>query len=567
MLNQDVNYVIIKIKGNYNMALDGIVLKKLTDQLSILLPLRISKINNISDTELLFQLKGNNDRYSLLVSCHSQFNRINLTDKKYPVPLEPSNYVMLLRKHLENGIITQIKQGGLDRYLTFTVNTHNEIGDPITRYLFIELMGKYANTILTDENFRILDALKRIPPFENTKRTLQPGAIYFYPDDQDKADPFSTNTFDPNQSFTNQFSGFSPLLSKEFEYRLHNNEAFTEIIKEIQNSDSIYVTEYRDQIYFHIIPLKQFETDSRRFDLMNGLDELYFYKEEIDRIRQQTGDLFKYVRRELKKNQQKLGKLQDSLKNALDCEKWHTYGDLLYAYQTKISKGINKIDLPSFENDELITISLDPKLDAKQNAKKCFQKYNKGKKGQVYIDQQITLCQNEIDYFQALHEQLDIIDFKDAEEIKEELINYGYLTNSKKRKQTKKAILNYLTIDYDETTTIFVGKNNRQNDYLTFKLATKNDYWFHAIDFHGSHTIVKTDHLNEDIIRLAASFAAYFSHARQSSSIPIAYTQVRNLKKIPKAKLGFVSMSNYKSIYIDIDKDQLKKYIILKEIA
>ena len=549
------------------MALDGIVLKKLTDQLITLLPLRISKINNISDTELLFQLKGNNDRYSLLISCHSQFNRINLTDKKYPVPLEPSNFVMLLRKHLENGIITVIKQGGLDRYLTISVNTHNEIGDPITRYLFIELMGKYANAILTDENYRILDALKRIPPFENTKRTLQPGAIYSYPDEQNKADPFTSDTYDPEQSFTAQFSGFSPLLSKEFDYRLHNNELFKDIIQEMQDSNSIYVTEASDQIYFHIIPLKQFNTSNHQFELMHGLDELYFYKEEIDRIRQQTGDLFKFVRRELKKNQQKLVKLEDSLKDAFDCEKWHTYGDLLYAYQDQINKGINKIELPSFENDESINIPLDPKLDAKQNAKKFFQKYNKSKKGQIYIDQQITICQNEIDYFQTLHEQLNIIDFKDAEEIKEELINYGYLTNTKKRKQTKKTVLNYLTIEYDATTTIFVGKNNRQNDHLTFKLATKNDYWFHAIDYHGSHTIVKTDHLDETIIRLAATFAAYFSQARQSSSIPIAYTQVKNLKKIPKAKLGLVSMTNNKTIYIDIDKTKLKQYITLKEIT
>jgi len=549
------------------MALDGIVLKKLTDQLISLLPLRISKINNISDTELLFQLKGNNDRYSLLISCHSQFNRINLTDKKYPVPLEPSNFVMLLRKHLENGIITQLKQGGLDRYLTISVNTHNEIGDPITRYLFIELMGKYANAILTDENYRIFDALKRIPPFENTKRTLQPGAIYSYPEEQNKADPFTSDTYDPERSFTAQFSGFSPLLSKEFDYRLHNNESFKDIIQEMQDSNSIYVTEDKDQIYFHIIPLKQFNTSNRQFELMHGLDELYFYKEEIDRIRQQTGDLFKFVRRELKKNQQKLGKLQDSLKDALDCEKWHTYGDLLYAYQDQINKGINKVELPSFENDESIIIPLDPKLDAKQNAKKFFQKYNKSKKGQIYIDQQLTICQNEIEYFQALSEQLNIIDFKDAEEIKEELITYGYLNNTKKRKPTKKTTLNYLTITYDPTTTIFVGKNNRQNDYLTFKLATKNDYWFHAVDYHGSHTIVKTDHLDESIIRLAANLAAYFSQARQSSSIPIAYTQVKNLKKIPKAKLGLVSMTNNKTIYIDIDKAKLKQYITLKEIT
>ncbi|MEA5026173.1 MAG: NFACT RNA binding domain-containing protein [Erysipelotrichaceae bacterium] len=549
------------------MALDGIVLRKITDQLKTCLPARIIKINSISDTEILFQLKNANERFSLLISCHSQFNRINLTDKKYPIPSEPSNFVMLLRKHLENGLLASIEQGGLDRYLTMTIHTHNEIGDPISRFLFIELMGKYANIILTDETLKILDALKRIPPFENTKRTLQPGAVFTFPEDQHKLDPFIAQTYDPQQSFTNQFSGFSPLLSKEMEYRLHNNETFTSIMQTIRESEQIYVSESQGQIYFHIIPLLQFQQPVRAFPIMAGLDELYFYKEEVDRIRQQTGDLFKFVRHELKKNEQKLLKLQDALDEANDCAKWQLYGDLLYAYQQQVTKGLTQASLIDFTTGEPVLIPLDPKLGAKQNAKKCFQKYNKGKKGQQHIQEQLRNCQNEIDYFTTLQQQLTIIDFKDAEEIKEELVDYGYLAATRRKKTGKKSALNYLTIRYNDNTTIYVGKNNRQNDFLTFKAAAKTDYWFHALDYHGSHTIVKTDSLDETIIRLAATFAAYFSQARESSSIPVAYTQVKNLKKIPKAKLGLVSMTNNKTIYIDIDKSKLKQYITLKEIT
>ncbi|MPM75900.1 putative protein YloA [bioreactor metagenome] len=351
------------------------------------------------------------------------------------------------------------------------------------------------------------------------------------------------------------------------EYRLHNNETFTSIMQTIRESEQIYVSESQGQIYFHIIPLLQFQQPVRAFPIMAGLDELYFYKEEVDRIRQQTGDLFKFVRHELKKNEQKLLKLQDALDEANDCAKWQLYGDLLYAYQQQVTKGLTQASLIDFTTGEPVLIPLDPKLGAKQNAKKCFQKYNKGKKGQQHIQEQLRNCQNEIDYFTTLQQQLTIIDFKDAEEIKEELVDYGYLAATRRKKTGKKSALNYLTIRYNDNTTIYVGKNNRQNDFLTFKAAAKTDYWFHALDYHGSHTIVKTDSLDETIIRLAATFAAYFSQARESSSIPVAYTQVKNLKKIPKAKLGLVSMTNNKTIYIDIDKSKLKQYITLKEIT
>ena len=548
------------------MALDGIVLDKITKQIQQLLPVRITKINNISDTELLFQLKGSGERYQLLISCHSQFNRINLTDKKYPIPKEPSNFVMLLRKHLENGMLVSMVQEGYDRYLKLIIHTHNEIGDPISRILYVELMGKYANVILVDEEFKILDALKRIPPFENAQRTIQPGAIFTFPKQQDKINPFNTDTYDPNLPLTTQFSGFSPLLSKEFEYRLHQGESFKKIIDQIEATDHIYVSEEQDKLYFHIIPLTQFDSKPRVFSIMNGLDELYFYQEEIDRIRQQTGDLFKFVRRELKKNQQKHHKLTDSLNEAQDCEKWRSFGDLIYAYQSQIKKGMKSIALPDFNDGSLIDIPLDPKLDAKQNAKKCFQRYTKGKSGQVHIQRQLDLTQDEIDYFTTIQKQLEISDFKDALEIREELSNYGYLKANKKAKTSKKAILNYIEIEYDNQTTIYVGKNNRQNEYLTFKLANKSDHWFHVSDYHGAHVLVKTNELNEKIIRLAAMLAGYFSEARQSSSIPVSYTLIRDLKKIPKAKIGQVSMSTHKTIYIDIDKDVLKEYITLKEL-
>lgn len=547
------------------MALDGILLHKIVNNLQFLEQSRINKIYQVSNTELLFQIKPKGPKVQLLISCHSQFNRIHLTDHKYPTPEEPNVFIMLLRKHLENGIIQSIQQGELDRYLTLTITNRNELGDIVQKYLMIELMGKYANAILCNEDFKIIDAMKRIPPFENTKRILQPGATYQYPESQQKKDPFTSTTYDPSLTFTEQFAGFSPLLSKEVQYRIEQGQTFSAIIKEIEESELFYISKKTDLEEYHCIPLTYLKIPAQAYPIMEALDVLYFHKEERDRIRQQTGDLFKFVRKEIKKSQQKLPKLYTSLEEAMNNEQWQVYGDLLYAYSYQVKKGMKAIELPSFENDSLIMIPLDEKLDGKQNAKKYFQKYRKGKNGQHYIQEQITITEKELHYFQGLEQQLLLADFNDAKEIREELVQYGYMSSIKQkiRKQKKVKEYHYLTVSVNDQVTIYVGKNNLQNDYLTFQLARKDYYWFHAKEFHGAHVVVNTSEPNEEVIRLAAMLAAYFSQGRQSSSIPVDYTQVKNIKKIPKSKLGFVSITNYKTIYIDIDETILSNYITL----
>lgn len=202
------------------MALDGLLLHALCRQFQEILPCKIYKIHQISNTELLFHLRTQREKKNLLISCHSQYNRINLTDRTYPTPEEPSHFVMLLRKHLEGGLILSVQQGGLDRWLVMEVSLRNEIGDKVFRKLYVELMGKYANVILVDEDNRILDALKRIPPFENTKRTIQPGAQFTLPEQAVKQDPFTAQTVDPQQPLHQQFDGFSPLLGREVEARM-----------------------------------------------------------------------------------------------------------------------------------------------------------------------------------------------------------------------------------------------------------------------------------------------------------------------------------------------------------
>lgn len=540
------------------MALDGILLHKIVQKIKPEFPARINKIYQVSNSEILFQLKTQTTRKNLIVSCHTIYNRLNLTERSYPTPEEPSSFVMLLRKHLESATIQSIEQGGLDRYVCLECHMRNEIGDKVIRYLYIELMGKYANLIFVDSNGKIMDALKRIPPFENNRRTIQPGAIFKETEVQpDKIDPFHATTYDPTLTLTKQFHGFSPFLSKEVEYRLHNNESFTSIMKEIENSNTLYISNLNNEAVFHCIPLTHIQSPSKSYPLLEGLDIVYFHKEEQDRIKDLAGDIYRFVNHELKHQKQKLPKLQASYEESLDCDKWREYGDLLYANQHVTTKGETSLQLPSFEDGSLITIPLDPKLDIKSNAKKCFQKYNKAKKGQVYILEQIEICQNEINYFDGIQQQLDLSNFDDAKEIQQELVELGYLKKkvSKIRKAKKKETLPKVSkITLPNGIQISFGKNNLQNEALTFKLANKNDMWFHTKDFHGSHVVVLSQELDEDTIRSAAQIAAYYSKGRDSSSVPVNYAQIKTLKKIPGAKPGMVSLSTYKTIYIDPDE-------------
>ena len=545
------------------MALDGIILYQLVKELKKPLPLRINKIYQISNTELLFQCRGK-QKVSLLVSAHSQYNRICITEKSYPTPESPSPFVMLLRKHLENGMIISIEQGGLDRWLDITIMIRNEIGDRVERHLYVELMGKYANVILVDEHEKILDALKRIPPFQNNQRTIQPGAMFKKPKAQEgKQNPFENCTIDLSQSLTSQLHGFSPVLSKEVLYRMDKGELFEDIMKQIEKSEDFYLCEYAGEMQYHVIPLTHLSDTFEHYPMMIGMDVLYYHKEEKDRIKQITGDLFKLVRAQLKHHKTKLPKLTEAYDEALDCQKWQEYGDYLHAYAWMVKKGEKSVTFDRFEGDGTITIPLDPKLDGRQNAKKCFQKYTKGKKGQVHLLEQIDLCAKEIEYFEGLDQQLELADFNDASEIRDELVQQGYLKEQvrrirKKKKETAPAIT---VLQFDEQTQILFGKNNLQNDYLTFKIARKDHIWMHAKDYHGAHVIITNPNPTEEMIRLGAHIAAWYSKGRMSSSVPVDWCPVKNLKKVPGTKPGFVSMSSYRTIYIDPDQKEIEAYL------
>lgn len=541
------------------MAFDGIFLHQIVKQLQPMKTARINKIYQISDTEILFILKGF-EKHQLMISCHSSYNRIHLTDRQYPTRNTPSNYIMVLRKYLEGGIIQSIEQVSLDRYLIITVSNRNDIGDLMILQLYVELMGKYANLILVHEG-RILEALKHIPPYENTRRIIHPGAPFHPTESQpDKIDPFSIEDIEDSGNLFDRLIGFSPLLSQEFHYRMSNGQSYREIMDLIESSSHIYITRTKNDEVFHCLPLTHLGGEPLEMDICAGLDYIYFAKEERERIRQQTGDLFKFTRREIKKAENKIGKLNEALGEALNCDIWRQYGDALYANSDAITKGSKEIKVQDYEGNWL-TIPLDPRLDVRGNARKCFQKYRKGASGQKYIREQLEITENTLAYFQLLQQQLEQADFTTATEIRQELEDGGWLRsrrqNGRKRKPSEPA---YTRIEHDGAV-IMVGKNNIQNDFITFKKAGRSDTWFHVKDLTGAHVVINVENPDEEQIRLCAQLAAYYSRARSSSSVPVNYTQIRQLKKIPGSKLGLVSMKEYRTIYIDVDEDYVEKIL------
>ena len=543
------------------MAIDGLLLRQLKNEIAEYLPAKLLKMQQISDTELLFTIRANHENKKLLISLHSVYNRINFTKESYTTMEIPSNFLMLLRKQIDGCIIHSIEQIGLDRILHMVIEARDELGDIHTKHIYIELMGKYANFIIVNDEGYIIDALKRIPPYENSKRTILPGVKFELPLQQEKQDPYHHGDFDPEESFTKQFHGFSPLLSKEVQYRMHQGESFDNIMNQIASSNTLYISDVKDQIYFHCIPLTHLNAHIREYSLMHGMDILFFEKEEKIRIKQQSQDLFRCVKRELNKNKAKLPKLHQSLTSALDCDKYREYGDLLFAYMHQIQRA-NSVTLPSFETGEDVTIPLDMRFDIKGNANRWYQKYHKSKRAQSVLLDQIELCEKEITYFEAIETQLTQADVQDAIEIREELVKQGYLRaqKTKIRKKKKQEIPHFDTFIFNDYK-IYVGKNNLQNDYVTWKLARKNDTWFHTKDLHGAHVVITCEHPDEEAIRNAAMLAAWYSNGRYSSSVPVNYCLQKQLKKIPGNKGSLVSLSTYKTIYIDPEIESIQKLI------
>lgn len=537
------------------MSYDGIMMHRVIDALNDTIKGgRINKIYQISKYELLINIRSQRTNFKLLLSCHPMYARIQLTNLNYPTPDSPNPLTMLFRKHLDGGYIKEIEQVELDRICHMTLASYNEFGDYVEYHCYIEIMGKHSNIILCNHENKIIDCLKRITPNINSERFIQPGAIYRLPPmNPNKLNPFISE-FIENNNLTKVYQGVSPILSKEIIYRHDNGEDFKAIMNQLQTSDTLYLSKVDDREYFHLIPLTHLNVKPESYPLFDGLDLHFNLIDQKERIKQQTSNLMKFIQNEYQKNVNKLAKLEATLDDSKNSDEYRIIGDLLYSNLHLIKKGMRHIELDNYYDGTKIMVDLDEKLDPKANAQKYYNKYQKAKNSINVLNEQIDLTKKEINYFDSLITLMNNASYYDALEIKDELEQQGYLRKKKKnntiRKQKHPAFETYFTKDEIE---IWVGKNNLQNDYLTFKHAHRYDTWFHVKDMPGSHVIVKGNNLDEYTIRLASNMAACLSKGKNSSSVPVNYTLVKTLKKPHGGKPGQVLLDSYKTIYIDPD--------------
>jgi predicted ribosome quality control (RQC) complex YloA/Tae2 family protein len=439
-------------------------------------------------------------------------------------------------------------------------------------------MNKHSNFILTTVDGKIIDCIKHIPPFMNRHRTLQPSATYLLPPTINKIEPgeatiahFEAIVKDsestPVTGLMRTFNGLSKLIANEIIYRANSEEpvavlnSFNEVMDEIANHSkpSIMVG---DKEQFYLIPLRHIKGEVKSYDSNCAmLDAFYFGKETKDRIKDHFSNIEMLVKQWHHKNVKKLEKLAVELINTEKAEAYRIKGELILANAYQLNRGDKILITQNFYDENLaeVKISLDPLLSPSDNAQKYFKRYNKAKAAVVHIEKQIEVAKSEILYFEALMTYLTSADIQDVYEIQDELRLRGYLKKRQEKKAKKVAKPNvdrYLTKNNIE---LVVGKNNLQNDYVTHKLGKRHEWWFHAKDMPGSHVLVRSseEKLEEAEIRAAANLAAYFSKGKDSSSVAIDYTQIKNLKKVPGSALGFVTYDTYKTIYIDPDEEDV----------
>lgn len=541
------------------MSIDGCFIHYLTTELNKeILNFKINKIYQPAPLEIVLQVRGKNEtglivNKQLLISSKLDHPRIHLLTKKISNPEVPNNFCMLLRKYIERGVIKEIKQYQNDRLIELHINAYNELDDENTFILIFEIMGRNSNIILLNSENTIIDALRKLPPSFDNLRTIIPHAKYNYPSSTKSINPFNKEI----PLLLDNLQGVSKQLLNTLN-ELDNSNILSFLNQEIK--PVIFKTEKK--LEFYAYPLSNdYEVISTHQTLSEMLEE--YYNESLKTVNYNAVELEKTIQKELKKANIKLSNLTLDLQKAKENLKYSNIGILLQSNLYKVKKGDTKvIVLDYFNNNEELEINLNPLLDPSSNLKAIFNKAKKASNAIVEVKKQIDIVLKEIEYLNTILFQLSIADNKDLEEIKLELSLNGYLKSNQKYKKKQQKI-EFITYKVDDIL-IYVGKNNTQNDYLTHKIASSNDYWFHTKNLPGSHVIVKIPEndpnfiMSEKLIRSAANIAAYYSNGKTSSSVPVDYTKVRYLKKVPGMKGSFVTLQNQKTIYIDPDINLIK---------
>ncbi|MBS4217808.1 NFACT family protein [Bacillus sp. FJAT-49711] len=565
------------------MPFDGFFTRAMVHELKAALSRgRIGKIHQPYKNELVMVIRAGRQNHKLLLSAHPTYARVQITEDSFDNPNEPPMFCMMLRKHLEGAIIQDIKQAEMDRIIIFELRGRDELGDESYKQLIVEIMGRHSNIILVDkEKEKIIDSIKHIPAALNSYRTILPGSTFISPPAQNKSNPFSASEQDIlkkvdfnsgklDKQIVEHFSGFSPICAKEliFKAGLANRETvpktFVSLMDEIKNH--LYdpaITIANDKEQFYLFPFTHLNGEHKKFaSLSEMLDRFYFGKADRDRVKQQAFDLERLMKNEKNKNESKVKKLQATLEAAEKADEYQLLGELLTANMHLVKRGMKEITVINYydENGGQMNIVLDPRKSPSENAQSYYTKYQKAKNSVQVVEEQISKADDEISYFDGLLQQLTSASTRDIEEIREELAEQGYLRLRHKRGQRKnpnaKPIID--RFEASDGTEILVGKNNKQNDFLTNKLAGRDEIWFHTKDIPGSHVVIRSKEPTEETIFEAAMLAAYFSKAKNSASVPVDFTKIRHVKKPNGSKPGFVIYDNQQTVYVTPDEDRVK---------
>lgn len=560
------------------MALDGISIHALVDEFNNqLLNGKINKISQPEREELLITINTQNGNKRLLISANASLPFIYITDENKPAHATAPGFCMLLRKHIGAGRIIEIQQMGLERAIRFKIQHLNDMGDITFKYLYVEIMGKHSNIIFCNEENMILDSIKHVPSSVSSVREVLPGRDYFIPAQEGKINPLeSTEDYFKNQvlkksnsiykALISSFIGLSPTITNEICYRAgidsdaacaslfdeHKDrlyKAFIELIDDVKNNKynfNIYINPANNEpVEYAPIELKMYQDmTANSYETMSEILVQYYAKRnKYTNIRQKSSDLRKIISNHIERASKKLDLQSKQLKDTEKRDKYKIYGELLHTYGYEAKPNDKSITVINYYENKELTIPLDPDLSASDNAKKYFDKYAKLKRTAEALDTYIEQSKTELELLKSIETALNIAETEtDLADIRRELSDHGFIkkhSGNKKEKSKKSKPLHFVD---DNGFDIYVGKNNYQNDELTFKFATGNDWWFHTKKIHGSHVIVKTNgkELPDSTYEHAAELAAYYSSGRDTDKVEIDYLQKKNVKKPASAVAGFV---------------------------
>lgn len=548
------------------MTFDGFYMYHMIKELQhVLINGRINKIHHPFSDELVFNIRNNRQNHKLLINISSQYSRLQLTNMVFTNPETPTNFCMVLRKHLDGAKITNIQQLGLDRVITITFENTNELGDSISYHLSIELMGKHSNVFLIDPQHNIiLECIKHIPFYKNTYRTILPNAQYVLPPQQHKKNLLTLSVgdikqiIDDTQTLGSQFQGISKQTEQAiFQYQKQHNLSLEQAIYDYIHLPTQPTINERQFSALASFKGRTFETLSESLDIY--FEQQVTYERQI----QLTHSIRQKLTAIISRNKTKIERFLHALKDAENSEDWRIKGELLMANSHAINRGETEVTLDNFYDDyKPLTISLKPEKNAQQNAKDYFKKYQKIKQSVQYIRTQLNEAIQENDYLESVFIQLDSATNEIINEIKMELSEWGYIKQPTLQKSKKAIKSKPLLFQSADGTKILVGRNNQQNDTLTLKQAKKEYIWLHAKDIPGSHVIIESASPSEDTLSLAANLAAYYSKFKLSSNVPIDYVAVKHVKKPSGSKPGFVIYDNQKTFYATPNENELMTHAI-----